>query len=503
MPGIITEIKDHVDTLADNAREGIYDRSFPSPGAEKKGEEAMGDNGLCRLTAGEMVELVRAGTVSRRQLVEAHLRRIATFNGAVNAIVEERAEAALAEADAGDRDTGDRSDLPLDGVPITIKDHFDVKGMKHTEGVRAMADRVSPEDEVAVARLRAAGAIIVGKGNQPDYQIRWNTVNDLYGATRNPRDLQATAGGSSGGDAAAVAAGMAALGLGADYGGSIRVPATFCGIYGLRPSAGRVPGVATVAPFDGPPTLEYMNSIGPFARSLDDLWRAFMVLTGPDPRDPGSLAAPLAERGKSKGLRIAKMCRQTGATVTPEVEANLEATAKILAEAGYDIVEAGIPGAERAPEVWAELVGTELLHAAMPIWQDHLAASNKQHIEEMFGIYDLGSGVDAYIGAFVERRGIARQTAAWMEDHPLVLAPVAGMVAPPLDFDHFLDRARTAELFDHMRNIMWVNLLSLPGIALPNGIQIVARRFHEAQAFDAAAVVERALGPVAIADPGV
>lgn len=462
----------------------------------------MLDAALCAMTAGDMMRRVRAGEISRRELVEAHLARIENCNGAVNAIVERRDAEALGEADAADRDAADRAHLLLDGVPVSIKDHFDVAGMKHTEAVRSMAERRSPRDEVAVARLRAAGAIIIGKCNQPDFQIRWNTVNEIYGATRNPRDLDCTAGGSSGGDAAAVAAGMAALGLGADYGGSIRVPAAFCGIYGLRPSAGRVPSVAELPPFDGPPTLDHMASIGPFARSVDDLWKIYDVLSGPHPGDPASLPVAVGERGASGKLRIARMCGETGAKVTPEVEAALDATAAILAEAGYEIVDDGIPGAKRAPEVWAELIGTELIHTAMPIWREQMGDSGAQHIDEMFGLFEVGDRATRYIKAFMERRTIARETALWMEEYPLVLAPVAGMAAPKLDFDHYLDSAQTRELFDSMRNVVWVNLLSLPGVALPNGIQIVARRFREAEALDAAEAVERALGPVKIAELG-
>ena len=454
---------------------------------------------LCSMTATEMVHLVGKGEITRRELVEAHLERIAEHNGAINAIVETRSEAALAEATAADRDAANRAGLALDGVPICIKDHFDVAGMKHTEGVRAMAQRVSTADELVVARLRAAGAIIVGKCNQPDFQIRWNTVNDLYGATRNPRDLKRSAGGSSGGDAAAVASGMAALGLGADYGGSIRVPAAFCGIYGLRPSAGRVPGVATLPPFDGAPTLDLMLSIGPFARSANDLWRAFEVLSGADPRDPATIDMPLRKRSGGTSRRVARMCHQAGAPVTQEVEAALDKTADILSQAGYEIVDAGIPSAERAPEVWAELVSTELIHSAMPVWHDQISESGRQHIEEMFGIYDLGRDVRRYIASFMERRAIVRETAAWMENYPLILAPVVGTPAPPLEFDHFLDRQQSQSLFDSMRNLMWVNLLSLPSVAFPNGVQIVARRFHEAEIFDAASAVEREIGPLSIA----
>ena len=454
---------------------------------------------LCSMTAAEMVHLVGTGEITRQELVEAHLDRIAEHNGPINAIVETRGEAALAEAAAADSNAANRAGLALDGVPICIKDHFDVAGMKHTEGVRAMAQRVSTEDELVVARLRAAGAIIVGKCNQPDFQIRWNTVNDLYGATRNPRDLTRSAGGSSGGDAAAVASGMAVLGLGADYGGSIRVPAAFCSIYGLRPSAGRVPAVPEFPPFDGPPTLDLMFSIGPFARSVNDLWRTFELLSGADPRDPATINMPLRVENGGSSRRVARMCHQTGAPVTQEIEGALDRTADILSQAGYEIVDAGIPGAKRAPEVWAELVSTELIHNAMPVWRDLICDSSRQHIEEMFGIYDLGRDVDRYFASFVERRAIVRETATWMEDHPLILAPVAATPAPPLDFDHYLDRQQSQSLFDSMRNLPWVNLLSLPSVALPNGVQIVARRFHEADIFDAALAVEREIGPVSIA----
>jgi amidase len=437
-------------------------------------------------------------------LVQAHFDRVSAANAAVNAFVELRTEAALAEAANIDTNSAGRDALPLDGIPISIKDHFDVEGMLHTEGVKTMAQRRSPHDEVAVKRLRDAGAIIIGKSNQPDFQIRWNTISDLYGATRNPRDLSLTAGGSSGGDAAAVAAGMVPLGLGADYGGSIRVPASFCGIYGLRPSAGRVPAVAALEPFDGPPTLDLMCSTGPFARSVEDLRTAYQVLAGPDTRDPATVPVSLGENEDApsgKRLRVAMMTRETGAILTDEIARRLKQTAAILQAAGYEVVDAGIPQARRAPEVWAELVGTELLQSAMPAWARQLGASGRQHIEMMFGIYALGSDVDRYIRSFMERRSIVRETAEWMEEYPLVLAPIAGIPAPPLDFDHFLDRNQTIELFDKMRNVMWVNLLSLPSIALPNGIQIVARRFHEKDAFVAAAIVEKETGPISVANP--
>jgi len=465
----------------------------------------LGVNDLCSLGALELVRLVRAKSISRREVLEAHLDRLEKVNPKVNAIVDERdREVVLAEAEAADREHEHRQSPPLDGVPVSIKDHFDVEGMKHTEGVRAFAERRSPGTSLEVQRLVDAGAIVVGKANQPDFQIRWNTVNDLYGATRNPRDLRLSAGGSSGGDAAAVASGMATLGLGSDYGGSIRVPATFCGIFGLRPSAGRVPRVPALDPSLFPPTADLMQSTGPLARSLHDLWTAFRVLSGADPRDPASVPVvdPPPGGERCDPAVVARLTRETGAIVEPEVERELDRVCAALEVAGYRIVDGGFPGGTRAPELWAELIGPELIYSAMPAWEGLIADSNRQHIEVMYGgLFKPENRIDTWVAAYIERKSILQQTALWMEEHPLVVAPVAGMPTPPLDFDHYLTVEATRDLFDHMRNIVWVNLLGLPSIALPNGIQIVARRFCEHAALAAAEVAAEALGPVAVAEP--
>jgi amidase len=458
---------------------------------------------LCVLSATELVRAVRARELSRSEIVRAHLERIDALNGAVNAIVELR-EAAVADAEQADRRHEDRRDLPLDGVPVSIKDTFDVEGMKHTEGIKAFAERRSPGNAVVVQRLLDAGAIVVGKANQPDFQIRWNTVNELYGKTRNPRDLSLSAGGSSGGDAAAVAAGMAVIGLGADYGGSIRVPASFCGIFGLRPSFGRVPQVQTLDASAIPPTADQMNSNGPLARTLDDAWTAFRVLAGADHRDPMSLPLepPPANAARPDPPVVARLVRQTGALVEPEVERELDRVCAALEDGGYRVVDAGFPGGTRAPELWGELIGPELIYAAMPAWRELIADSNRQHIEAMFGgIFLPEDSMARYVAAYFERRAVAQATAEWMEQHPLVVAPIAGMPTPSLDFDEYLSIEDTRDLFDHMRNIGWVNLLGLPAIALPNGIQIVARRWREAEALHAAKIAADVLGPVEVAQP--
>ena len=228
---------------------------------------------LYEIGALELVRHVRAREVSRRQVLEAHLDRIDAVNGVVNAVVERvDRDAALAAAEAADRDHEACTALTLDGVAVSIKDHFDVEGMLHTEGVRSFADRRSPRELGVVQRLLDAGALVVGKCNQPDFQIRWNTVNDLYGATLNPRDTTRTAGGSSGGDAAAVATGMAASGSAPTTAARSACrkllrelrPSSFGGPRAPRPGA---------RPEQGGMTLDLMNSPGPFARTLDDSGR--------------------------------------------------------------------------------------------------------------------------------------------------------------------------------------------------------------------------------------
>lgn len=453
---------------------------------------------ICGWSASRIAAAVSGRRVSRSEVVEAHLERIERVNPAVNAIVQLRGEEALAEARAAD-DAGIGRGA-LDGVPVTIKEHYDVAGMVCSEGSASLADRRSPVDCVAVARLRDAGAIVIGKTNQPDFAMRWNTISGLYGTTRNPRDLELSAGGSSGGDAAAVAGGLAPIGLGSDLGGSIRVPAAFCGVCGLRATSGRIPNTSALAPRDGTPVRDHMNSPGPLARDVSDLGLALSVLGGAHPADPATPPVPAEGPGDGEHpVRVARMVTETGATVTAEVQAHVDRAADALREAGYDVVDAAIPSAAEAPELWGRIVGTELLQFAIPAFRDQIEETCRDHIESLLDLFEISDLVGPYIEAWVRRRRVARETAEWMEDHPLVLTPVAGMAPPPLDFDHLLDPQATAALFDAMRNVVWVPLLGLPAVALPSGVQIVARRFHEREAIAAAGVVLRALGPVEIA----
>ena len=453
---------------------------------------------LHELGASDLVSRIRSREVSRREVVEAHARRIEAVNAAVNAFVVLRLEAALAEADEADARHDERAGLPLDGVPLSIKETFDVEGMETTLGLPARKGLVAERDEAAVARLRAAGGIVLGKANAPDLAIRWNTISSLFGATLNPRDPTRSAGGSTGGDAAAIAAGMTPLGLGADYGGSVRVPATFCEIVGLRPTTGVTPRAPVVPPQDGDPSMDLMQSVGPLARSVDDLELALDVLRGPTAGDPAAIPAELSAPPARPG-RVAVLIGETGAIVDPELERAVRETADVLRDAGHEVVEGAVPDLRRAPELWAEIIATELLGSYIPHVRADVGESAIDHIDKMFGLFDLGDQVTSYLAALRERRALARMVYAWQEEFPLAVAPVAGMPTPPLDFDHMLSIEATRELFDRMRCVTWVNCLGLPGVALGNGVQIVGRRFSDREVLAAARTARTALGPVPVA----
>lgn len=464
-------------------------------------EEVSGSEkvaGFDQSTIRELQNAIGTGAATRRDVVSHHLDRIARLNPLVNGFVEIRADEVLAEASAHDAERGTTIVGALDGVPFSVKDSYAVAGLHRTKGLPVNAHLVDAQDELVVERLRDAGALILGHAAVPDLCIRWNTVSGLYGTTHNPRDLDRSAGGSSGGDAANVAAGFATVGIGGDLGGSIRVPASFCGIYGFRPGAGRVPDVNPADAAEGM-SNEVMCEIGPLARSVRDIEVTFRVLAGYDSRDPAMVDAPL--RDPMDNARVAVLRHETGAVLDPAIETALNETIDILRAEGYDVSENVLPDLTRAPEVWAEILGTELIRDLMPTVRDHVIDSGRIHIEEMFGAFELGSEVPRYLEAWRERRRLQARLLDATSRYPLILAPVAGMSAPALGFDDHLGVPASVELFDRMRCVPWVNLFSLPALALPNGIQIVGRRFDELTVLRAGHAAERRLPPVRVADP--
>src|SRR5271166_6577174 len=245
------------------------------------------------LPAVSMAAQIRGKKLSPVELVEAHLARIEKLNPKLNAFVQVDADGARRQAVKAEKAVLRGEELgPLHGVPVSIKSSIDVAGHLCEAGTRLRAGRVATEDAPLVSRLRAAGAVILGVTNTPELLMAWETDNLLYGRTNNPWDLSRTAGGSSGGEAAAIAAGLSAGGVGSDGGGSIRVPAHFCGICGLKPTPGRIPSTGHFPKAGGPFAL--LGVVGPMARTVEDLRTLFEVMAGWDDADP--CAAPVEVR---------------------------------------------------------------------------------------------------------------------------------------------------------------------------------------------------------------
>ena len=379
--------------------------------------------------AHEIAGAVRARKVSAREVTRAALERVAQRNPALNAFVYLDGEGALARADAIDAAIARGEDPgPFAGVPIGVKDLAMVEGMPHTNGSRAYAGNVAKRDSVEVARLRAAGVVILGKTNTPEFGYKGFTENRLFGATGNPWNPELTPGGSSGGSASAVGAGMVPVCTGSDGGGSIRIPSSFCGCYGLKPSAGRIP-LAN----DGYPTWSTHSCVGPIARSVRDAARYLDIAAGPHPDDLHSLDAPAggyeeAVLGAPPALQRIAWSRDLGyATVDPEVATIAEAAARRLAQAiGAELVEAN-PGFTEPIQTW--------LFIGAPgdvVLVDGMTEAQREVLEPGFRAFtELARDFTAaqYAQALQERHALNRTVNAFLAEHTILLTPT--VAAPP------------------------------------------------------------------------
>src|SRR5215472_7542561 len=327
---------------------------------------------LTQLSATELARLIRQKQVSPVELVEAHLQRIQECNPRINAFAcvnadQAKAEARRAEAEVMSSETA----RPLLGVPITIKSCIDVKGMRCESGSRLRKDYVAAEDAPLVARLKQAGAIVIGNTNTPELLIAYHTENDIFGRTNNPCDITRTPGGSSGGEAAAISSGMSAAGIGSDGGGSIRVPANFCGICGLKPTPGRIPATGHYPPCGGPFSL--IGVVGPMARTVQDLQLLLEVTSGYDAGDPVSLplAPPAAYRADARKLRIGFYEDDGFSSPAPEIRAAVRAAAKSLSENGFVVEPLRPQGLDRARELWFTIFVEAIAMVLRPMVKGH------------------------------------------------------------------------------------------------------------------------------------
>jgi amidase len=462
---------------------------------------------LWRKGAVELAALIRDREVSSREVVQAHLDRIEAVNPALNAIVRLLPDQALAAADAADRAVADGSGLgPLHGVPFTVKENIDVAGTPTTNAVPALAEAVAPVDAPQVGRLREAGAIPLGRTNLPDFGLRVHTDSALHGLTRNPWNPQRTAGGSSGGEAAALATGMSPLGLGNDLGGSLRNPAHCCGIASIKPSSGAVPRATVIPPEDWNISFQLMWVEGVMARRIADVRAGFTAIAGQHPRDPLSVPAVFTDLNPGERPAVAVLPEPPGGSTHPGIAAAVRRAADALADDGFKVTEAVPPDYDQAIELWATILAADL-RVIKPLLDQVMGAGGRQFLD--YGLeYMPAPDLASWAVAHTARDGLARRWSLWYQEYPVLLSPVWSQPAFPLGFDiASLDNAiATLEL---MRPVLPANLLGTPaavvpaGMAegLPVGVQIMGGKYTELRCLAVAEAIERRLGALTPIDP--
>lgn len=452
---------------------------------------------------------VRAGEVSCREVIEAHLARIEAVDDTVGAVTVVLADAARAAADAVDARRaaeGPAALGPLGGVPFTVKENLDCLGSATTHGVRALRDARPYLDAPIVGRMRAAGAIPIARTNLSELGLRLCTDNPLRGRTRNPYDARLTVGGSSGGDAAAVATGMAPIGLGNDIGGSLRIPAHCAGVAALKPTTGRIPRASSLPPLDYGMAGQAMLADGPIARAVGDLRAALAVTAGRDVRDPRSVDAP--RRGPPVDRRAGLVLDLPGGALpAAAVEAIRRAGARLEA-AGWAVEVVDPPELDAVDAVWGHLLATDFA-VTMPMMRPLVSEALYGHMGRVIAAFDV-SGVSNH-RVHVERARLGRAWSGFFAEYPVLVGPNWTRPFWPIDAD--LDpEAGIALLRETVRFTLPGNALGLPCVALPMGldpeglptsVQIYADLWREDLCLDAAEVIE-AGGPAPTPiDPGM
>jgi amidase len=452
----------------------------------------------------EIRESVRTKTISPVEVVAAHFERIEALQPKLNAFVHLDAEAACAQAHRAEealRRGG--APGPLFGVPITLKSCIDVAGWRCPAGSLLRKDYVAEADATLAARLRAAGAILLGNTNTPEFLMAYETDNLISGKTSNPWDLSRSAGGSSG-EAAAIASGCSAGGVGSDGGGSIRVPAHFCGICGLKPTPGRIPATGHFPAGVG--AFSWIGVVGPMARTISDVRTLFEVIAGPDPGD--ALSAPVPSHtmndAQLKGLRVGILESDALGKVDAETHAALRKAANFLAAQGFVVEPVRLQGLERAIELWWFFFGPVIAHLFRPSvegQEDKLSRIFREYLQ--FAEPQSPVTLDQLLSACAERDLLRAKILQQMRDVPILLSPVSATTA----FRHGEGTWRPGAkqcYRDTMRFSQWLNLTGFPGASvpvsvsgegLPIGVQVIGRPHEEELLLAVAERIETGRGP--------
>jgi amidase len=473
------------------------------PGREK-GRGHMATE-LWRMSALELAGMIRSGEVSSREVVEAHLARAEACNARVNAVVESFPDRSLAWADEADTALA-AGEAPgaLHGVPFTIKINLDFAGSATHEGCEALAGLVATSNAPVVDRMRAAGAVPVGRTNMPDLGLRLTTESSLFGATHNPWDHERTAAGSSGGEAAAIASGISPIGLGNDIGGSLRNPAYACGIASIKPGFGRIPMVNPSAPIAPTLSSQLMLVNGVLARRVADVRAGLEILMGSHPSDPQIVDAPLA--GPPRSRRIGLVPEPAGGSTDPGVAEGVRAAGRALEAAGYQVEEMAPPRLEEAYAAWRQLL-TGDLEVMRPLLDAVIGEAGRRFLD----LSDPGAPTPdaaATLAVHQTRFEIGAAWQAMFADYGAIVGPT--WTQPPFRLGSDIESQANADaVMEMIRFVLPANLLGLPAACVPTGVtnglpvgaQVIAPRLREDVCLDLAEVIEGQLGTFTPIDP--
>jgi Asp-tRNA(Asn)/Glu-tRNA(Gln) amidotransferase A subunit family amidase len=460
---------------------------------------------LTFLSAVSMALQIRQRRLSPVELVEAHLKRIERLNPELNAFVQVDAEGALRQARAAEIAVSRKQGLgPLHGVPVSIKSSIEVAGLRWEAGTKLRTGYIAAQDAPLVSRLRRAGAIILGTTNCAELLMAWETDNLIYGRTNNPWDLSRTPGGSSGGEAAAIASGCSAGGVGSDGGGSIRVPAHFSGICGLKPTPGRIPATGHFPKSVGPSAL--IGVVGPMARTVADLETLFEVMQGADDGDPSAAPVPVRWPGKDglKKIRIGYFEDDGRTPVTPETRAAVRAAAEALRCAGFQVQPFRPEGLELARQLWWKFFGIAGGMLLGPLTKGHEADLSPilKEFSSWVAAEPSHTG-QSLLDAWIRRVEVREQIFVQMREWPVLLCPVASIPAFKHGERSWKVDGQTVQYLDAWSYTEWFNLLGMPAAVvpvgkssrgLPIGVQLITHPWEEELALAVAGAIEEQCG---------
>lgn len=464
--------------------------------------EAAAVKNLVLEPATEQLKLLRERKLSVTELAEAHIRQIERLNPALNAFADFDAERIRAQAQQLDQAKGPRG--PLHGLPMTVKSSIAVAGYRCETGSLLNAGNIPHQDAEVVRRLRQAGALILGTTNCPEFLMAYETANLLHGRTSNPWDLNRSPGGSSGGESAAIAAGLSAVGLGSDSGGSVRQPAHFTGICALKPTPGRIPSRGHLPPCVGP--FSTLGAIGPMARTIADVTLLFRILSGQDAEEadspPISIQQPSLDDLRSHTIGVFEDDDLT--PVTLETRSAVRSAADALRAAGFHVQAFRPRTLEPLRQLWWKLFvqcGAMFYEPTIRGHHDRLSPIFREFLEIAGSAPPLTSV--QLLDAWAELDLLRAAALAEMREHPVLLCPVASIPA----FNHgersWRVEDRAVQYLDAWRFTQWFNVLAAPAIVvpvgrspenLPIGVQIVAMPYCDEVALGIAAIVDEAFG---------